>query len=705
MSELLLPVNLATVATNLIQPLSRKDVPTVKELLSKVPANIDDSFQDSFDPVTFDQKLISDGIAPKLDHAGTQLALKEFYNRVEISYATFFAAAGVETPIAQRVSERAKLFPWSDGKDGYPPHFGIPTTGTLPEGYSASLSEIFTRLGLGQAAFMLHQIVPKTFIGKFASAFEEKIKAFLFGGVERGLTMADFEKNNKENRKKPTDVMQGKNIGYLDDWWSDAKFGQQQFTGTNPVTVTVASEQWLKEFTAAAAAQKQSSVGKAALEFLQKANSKSLFVQDFSYFRDAIGVKSDAVMSSEDRYAVATVSLFHLNERGILHPIGICIDYKGSMDKSVVVFNKRLEPTSEWDQLLKTKLEEEKADWPWRYAKQCAQSADWIRHEIATHLTHTHLIEEAILVAANRTLPINHVVFKLLEPHWFRTLPLNAAARETLVPSIIFGLIGMKDKQSLQLINYYYDNFDFVGGYIPNDLANRGFPLHDLDQEKHRNYVYAKNMKLMWATIRQFVENMLKVKYTTDDEVANDQDIQAWCTETQDKGKITTFPTIKTRAQLIDACTMCIHIASPQHTAVNYLQNFYHVFLPNKPPALWHEPPSSLEALTKYTEQDVLRSLPVGHQREWLLATQIPWLLSFKTADEHSLLKYSQQLYNLVRKSSEAMDEETTKTAKAFYGDLRELVKAFDANSKAMTRGTVPYVVMDPASTAVSILI
>jgi hypothetical protein len=295
-----------------------------------------------------------------------------------------------------------------------------------------------------------------------------------------------------------------------------------------------------------------------------------------------------------------------------------------------------------------------------------------------------------------------------LHDGWKSSLPLQLHRinlPKARLRSNLFSLVGMKDKQPLELIKYFYKTFDFVGGYIPKDLPNRGFPLEELDHEKHRNYVYAKNMNLMWATIRKFVKSMLSVKYTNNKDVVDDPYIEAWCSETQTKGQITTFPSIKTVDELIDACTMCIHIASPQHTAVNYLQNFYHVFIPSKPPALWHEPPPSLGDLMKYTEQDVLKSFPVNHQREWLLATQIPWLLSFKAADEHSLLKYSQQLYNLVRKSTSDTDRRTKAIAEEFYGDLRKLVIAFNENSQAMTRGTVPYVVMDPASTAVSILI
>lgn len=94
----------------------------------------------------------------------------------------------------------------------------------------------------------------------------------------------------------------------------------------------------------------------------------------------------------QDRYACATVSLFHLSENGQLHPIAIVIDYKGHTDNSVVAFNKRLSriapefPEAERDKLLTA----ESKDWPWRYAKTCAQVSDWIQHEVAVHLVNIH---------------------------------------------------------------------------------------------------------------------------------------------------------------------------------------------------------------------------------------------------------------------------------------------------------------------------
>lgn len=131
----------------------------------------------------------------------------------------------------------------------------------------------------------------------------------------------------------------------------------------------------------------------------------------------------------------------------------------------------------------------------------------------------------------------------------------------------------------------------------------------------------------------------------------------------------------------------------------------YQAFVPNKPPALYRPLPTSLSELQNYIQRDVLLALPVNHQRDWLLAVQIPWLLSFKTTKESSLIEYAVCLYNLVRHSEDATDQRTKAIASRFYGKLLELGKVFQRHSNEMTKGTIPYTVMDPGATAVSILI
>jgi len=101
------------------------------------------------------------------------------------------------------------------------------------------------------------------------------------------------------------------------------------------------------------------------------------------------------------------------------------------------------------------------------------------------------------------------------------------------------------------------------------------------------------------------------------------------------------FPLIDTLDALIDAVTMCIHIASPQHTAVNYLQEYYQSFVPNKPPALCAPIPTTLAALQVFTEEDVIRALPVDRPKSWLLAEHVPHLLSPHVISHDSLLSFA----------------------------------------------------------------
>jgi len=265
-------------------------------------------------------------------------------------------------------------------------------------------------------------------------------------------------------------VMRGDNIGLKPDWWSDARFAQQQFTGANPTTITQASTEWIRAFKDAATKQGSH----VASDIIADAGSNALFVQDCSYFRKAIGVgEADMLISknpdADDRYGCASVALFELHQNGKLHPLAIVIDWKGTMENSVVIFNKRLQPH---DPFYAEPLEVEKNDWSWRYAKTCAQTSDWVRHEVAIHLVHTHLVEEVIIVAANRSFPSEHPVFRLLEPHWLRTLSLNAAARATLVPDIVIDLVGISKPQAMAFINDAFTTFDFCGKYIPNDLVS-----------------------------------------------------------------------------------------------------------------------------------------------------------------------------------------------------------------------------------------
>ena len=115
------------------------------------------------------------------------------------------------------------------------------------------------------------------------------------------------------------------------------------------------------------------------------------------------------------------------------------------------------------------------------------------------------------------------------------------------------------------------------------------------------------------------------------------------------------FPTVSTLNGLIDMVTMCIHIASPQHTAVNYLQQYYMTFVPNRPSALYAPVPKTIAELNAVNEAYMMDSLPVktgAHKwsthpyKDWLVMAQIPYLLSPEVPEAISLTTFAKHAAN-----------------------------------------------------------
>lgn len=621
-------------------------------------------------------------------------------------------------PQKRDLSQKQAVYSWSEPSvDGYPPHLN-----TLPP------DQVNGSPGVG-SIFDLKEV---TFVQTIAQVLSFIIPQSIneTGTPFAGPTLSDCEKYNLDHPSPNTDIMNGENIGNKSDWYSDARFAQQHLSGVNPSTIERATSEKLREFIDEA--------GRQGLDKMQSLLSerKDLLMQDYSYFREATQLSNEEdfrnMIPEFDtttkpptptgkmaiRYACAPVVIFELHSDGRLHPLAITLDHKGSLEKSITIFNQRLAPDDKGHV-------DEKDDWAWRYAKTCAQTADWARHEVATHLVDTHMVEEAIIVATNRTVPEDHILYETLSPHWFRTLALNSAARSLLVPAVIARLSGLgpsfpadpkdpKANRPMRLVRWSYDNFNFQDKYIPNDLKKRGFNAEELFDDKYRNYPYATDMYLLWGVIHDFVQTILGTVFKSDSDVHNDPYIPKWCTEIQTHGKIPSFPTITTFDELVDAVTMCIHTASPQHTAVNYLQDYYYSFVPAKPPALCTPLPKDLATLQKFTEADFTAALPIGSEnpkwKDWLLAAQLPELLSFKVENRYNLITYAKSLYNVNKGrtnfENKEWDSKTIKEAAAlFYNRLKELEEVFKLVSDRQTEGTIEYKVLQPELTAVSILI
>jgi hypothetical protein len=145
-----------------------------------------------------------------------------------------------------------------------------------------------------------------------------------------------------------------------------------------------------------------------------------------------------------------------------------------------------------------------------------------------------------------------------------------------------------------------------------------------------------------------------------------------------------------------------VHIESPQHTAVNYTQDYYISSLPNNPTTLHAPPPNILAESIAYKEQDVLKVLPLHKPRDWLLAKHLSHLLTYRVAEEQNLMTYAVSLTNV---ASQAGEWEVAKAAAQLYEDHVGCGQTFERNSRELDDQIKPYEVLDPKDTALSIFI
>ena len=305
-------------------------------------------------------------------------------------------------PSPLTMQDKLQFFAFTDGSDGYPPHLNL--AGNKPaakaeasdvQKSTLSTGKIFSRMRLLQLSSLLPTLVPQNFIERKAMEIGGVIANTWFGGMgtpDAGTKLADVENYNRQMRAKSRDIFNLPNVGDLEDWYSDARFAQQHFTGTNPTTIERASERWIEHF-AEASKDPADKKAQAIIMGLAYSSQESLYVQDYSYFRKAAEMDESAVIRCEFdetykdingkiksrkayRYGCASVCLFYLNDAGVLQPLAIVIDWRGA-EKCVTIYNRELVKRDADFKSIKEegapedgqepKVIDEAHDWAWRY--------------------------------------------------------------------------------------------------------------------------------------------------------------------------------------------------------------------------------------------------------------------------------------------------------------------------------------------------
>lgn len=248
----------------------------------------------------------------------------------------------------------------------------------------------------------------------------------------------------------------------------------------------------------------------------------------------------------------------------------------------------------------------------WLQAKLAVQTAEGNIHQAVTHLAHTHLVMEAVAMAARRQLAPHHPVHLLLAPHIEGTLYINEQAQLELMAEgggvdyvLNSTIAGSRDIAAAAVRDW-----QLSACLLPNNLELRGVA----DAERLPDYPFRDDGLLIWAAIHEWVESYLRVYYRSDAELLADPELQAFAAEivSEQGGRLHGWARegggrFRCFADLVEFMSHVLFTASAGHAAVNYPQLDLMSYAPAYPLAQYAPTPSSA---SEANEASLLRQLP-----------------------------------------------------------------------------------------------
>ncbi|CAI8046595.1 Polyunsaturated fatty acid 5-lipoxygenase [Geodia barretti] len=303
---------------------------------------------------------------------------------------------------------------------------------------------------------------------------------------------------------------------------------------------------------------------------------------------------------------------------------------------------------------------------------------------------------EAYAMGLMRNIPDAHPVYKLLRPHTRYTMAINNKARESLIgpngainATFSLDLQGQKDvfcragkKYSVNWSN------------IKRDVKARGVQ----DSSLLPFYHYRDDGIKIWDALTTYVNSIIDLSYHDDKSVKEDKELQSFAHDIHNNG----FPaydgsylnghdfppSISTKAEIVEICTLIMFTGSAQHAAVNFGQYTYYSFVPNAPLTLHHPPPAEKG---KLTFKQLMDALPNEEGTQNMIT--VTSLLSKYSSDEIFVGTYPAEL--VVEKEAKAAAENLRKTLEKITVEIEERNKALE----------VPYIYLLPKKIPNSITI
>ncbi|KAI4892364.1 hypothetical protein NFI96_023299 [Prochilodus magdalenae] len=276
----------------------------------------------------------------------------------------------------------------------------------------------------------------------------------------------------------------------------------------------------------------------------------------------------------------------------------------------------------------------------WLLAKMWVRHAEFQVFQLLSHLLRTHLIVEVICVATLRHLPAVHPIYKLLTPHLKYTLEINCRGRTQLIsPNGIFKrVVSTGGDGLLVLAQRDYKLLTYRSLQPKFDFLDRGVT-------KLKSYFYRDHAMMLWDAIHNFVSSMVSLYYSSDSEVVQDVELQAWIKDIVDEGLVDVpefgmANELKIKEELITLLSVVIFASTAQHAATNNGQFDWCAWVPNTPCTMRQPPPKDKDAVTMELVMDTLPDISQS-----CVQMAITWHLGRVQPDAIPMGQYAEQYF------------------------------------------------------------
>jgi arachidonate 5-lipoxygenase len=256
----------------------------------------------------------------------------------------------------------------------------------------------------------------------------------------------------------------------------------------------------------------------------------------------------------------------------------------------------------------------------WLAAKIYLRCSEGNTHQMIAHALRTHFVVEPFVMATMRNLPDPHPVYKLMRRHFRYTLAINEGARKGLLDEggvfDDFIATGGPDKGHIKLGQKGFQRWKLADNNPRLDFERRGV----LDPAILPDYPYRDDALPLWDALQEYVGGVLAPFYTSDADLVNDTELQAWWADLIEHGiPVDKMPCARLErvADLTDILTTVLYTGSVHHAAVNYLQYEHYAFVPNAPLCMRKPPPTQKGVLRK---EDIVEMIPTQSQTLWQVA-------------------------------------------------------------------------------------